>query len=309
MIVDAHAHVASATHLPDAFVEGWARNVAAASSGPAATDVAGVFELLRATVDDPGCDALRAQMDAAGIDLAVLLVVDFGLALPGREDAVDRAHEEVRALLADRRFAGFCGIDPRRGPAAVARVERALSREGFAGVKVYPPCGFSPSDPAMFPCYEVCARHAAPVLVHTGPTSPCLSFEHTRPLDVDAAARRFPDVPFVLGHGAAVFREEAALLAEFRPNVHLDLSGFQPAWRRGELGDVLGPLVRRGLHRKLLFGTDWPIYRFFGTQHDWVVAVTSTLAGLGCTPSQVDDIMGGNMLRLLRRPPNEERAP
>lgn len=301
MIVDAHAHVAGADHLPERFLAGWADNVRAAAADPDRCDASGVRELLRGATTDPGCRDLLAQMAEAEIGLAVLLVVDFAVAMPETADAVERAHREVATLIADRRFAGFAGIDPRRGSAGVDHVRRALRDEGFSGVKLYPPCGYSAGDPGLFPLYEVCAERGAPVLVHTGPTSPCLSFRHTHPMDVDDAACRFPEVPFVLGHGASVWHEDAALLAEFRPNVYLDLSGFQPAWRRGDLPAVLGHHVRRGLHRKLVFGTDWPIYRLFGSQRDWVAAVSQTLHGLGCTADQVEDVMGRNMLRLLGR--------
>jgi predicted TIM-barrel fold metal-dependent hydrolase len=77
------------------------------------------------------------------------------------------------------------------------------------------------------PYYEICAQRALPVLVHIGPTSPALSFEKTAPFDVDSAARRFPNVRFVLAHGAVAYVEEATMMCRYRPNVFLDISGFQ----------------------------------------------------------------------------------
>ena len=42
----------------------------------------------------------------------------------------------------------------------------------------------------------------------------------------------------------------------------------------------------------------WP-RGLFGTQRDWVDAVRSTVAGLGYPASVTDDLLGGNLLRLL----------
>ena len=300
MILDVHAHVAGSSHLPDAFFDGWAENLAGTLPGGAAGGRGPALRaLLQRVNSDPGCERLLAEMDEAGIARTVLLVVDFGFAFPEARDAIDVSHAEVRALLRTGRFIGFAGVDPRRGEAGVRRFELALRDEGFVGMKLYPPCGYSPSDPRLFPYYELCAQHGAPVLVHTGPTSSRLSFQHARPLEIDEAALRFPRVPFILAHGAVVWHEDAALLAEYRPNVHLDLAGFQPLLRRGGLASTLDHHLRRGLARKLLFGTDWPIYRLFGTQREWVEAVRRTLLDLGQPEGVVADVLGGNLRRLL----------
>ena len=302
MILDCHAHVASPSHLPDAFFHGWAENVCAGAPGP--PDEARMREiegLLRRVNGDPRCERLLAEMDEAGIDRAVLLVIDFGFAFPEPMDRMEANHREVRELMDTGRFIGFAGVDPRRGAAGQAMLENALGEQGFSGMKLYPPCGYSPSDPALFPFYEVCAAHGAPVLVHTGPTSPRLSFRHARPFEVEEAAFRFPTVNFILAHAGVVWHEDAALLAEFRPNVYLDLSGFQTEVRRGGFAEILHRHLRRGLSRKLLFGTDWPIYRLFGSQKDWVDAVRSTVAGLGYPSATADDVLGDNMARVLSR--------
>lgn len=300
MILDVHTHVASPKHLPDAFFDGWVDTLATALPGGAAPGrTAALRGMLGRINEDPRCERLLAEMDAAGIARAVLLVVDFGFAFPEAEDTAAACHAEVRSLVQGGRFLGFAGIDPRRGEAGVRRLEVALRDEGFVGVKLYPPCGYSPSDPRLFPYYDLCAQYGAPVLVHTGPTSARLSFQHARPFEIEEAAFRFPRVHFILAHAAVVWHEDAALLAEFRPNVHLDLSGFQPLHRRGGLSAVLGEHLRRGLGRKILFGTDWPIYRLFGTQGHWVEAVRRTISDLGYGQDVVDDVLGGNLRRLL----------
>src|SRR5690606_8924801 len=103
---------------------------------------------------------------------------------------------------------------------------------GFCGLKLYPPCGYTANDPALFPFYEICAARGLPVLVHLGPTSSALRFDLAKPEFVEAAAFQFPGVGFILAHAATAYPAECAEICAFRPNVFLDVSGFQSleAW-------------------------------------------------------------------------------
>ncbi|HEY6559898.1 MAG TPA: amidohydrolase family protein [Polyangiaceae bacterium] len=273
MIIDSHTHLASPVALPGVFFDGWAENVRRLlpPDVPVAhqTRIEDTFRLGRL---DPDGDQLVAEMDAAGIDVSVSLIIDYGLAFPGHVPPLEAVFAAHRALLERHRgrFVVFAGVDPRRGRSGLELFERSLVEWGFKGLKLYPPCGFSPSDAALDPFYDLCAQHRVPVVTHTGPTSPKLSFRNTHPADVEDAARRFPGVDFILAHGAIVHRDDAALLAEYRPNVYLDTAGFQAVHRRGEWSDTLAFFKRRGLIRKLLFGTDWPIHCQYGAQKTWV---------------------------------------
>lgn len=280
MIIDFHTHLASPVVLPGVFFDGWADNIRRLlppNVPPAHRSR--IEESFRLSVLDPDGDKLVAEMDAAAIDVAVVLLIDYGLAFPGHVPPLEEAFAAHRALLARHpgRFVVFAGVDPRRGQSGVDLFERSLVDWGFRGLKLYPPCGFSPSDPMLDTFYELCAQHHVPVLTHTGPTSPRLSFRHTHPTDIEDAAHRFPGVDFVLGHGSVVHRDEAALLAEYRPNVYLDTAGFQVVHRRGEWAETLGFFKRRGLLRKLVFGTDWPIHSQYGPNETW-------LPRLSCAP-------------------------
>src|ERR1051326_6062280 len=92
------------------------------------------------------------------------------------------------------RFIAFSSVDPRRGKEGVELFEKVVSEWGFRGLKVYSPCGFSPSDKRMFPYYEICSQRRLPVLTHVGPSSASLSFKRSNPLGVDDAALNFPKV-------------------------------------------------------------------------------------------------------------------
>src|SRR5688572_18003504 len=164
MIIDCHTHIASRRHLPQEFFDGWASTIKAGlprSVSPA--QERRVLELLANLNHDPQCEQMVREMDTAGIDIGVLLVVDFAFAFPSPEVSIESLHQEV-AEIARRtgRFVAFAGVDPRRGQSGLDLLDRAVREWGFTGLKLYPPCGYSPSDRRLFPYYELCASHGIP---------------------------------------------------------------------------------------------------------------------------------------------------
>lgn len=301
MIIDCHSHVASQKVLPPGFFDGWSRTVK--SNLPYRLDEAQeqrVDELLRELNEDPDCTKMLSEMDAARIDLAVLLIIDFGIVFPDLPLTIEELHLEHKKII-DRsdRFIAFSGVDPRRGREGLELFERAVADWGFRGLKVYAPCGFSPSDKRMFPFYEICRARKLPVLTHVGPSSSSLSFKRSQPLGVDEAARVFPTVNFILGHAGVTLYQQAGLLAQYRPNIYLDLSGFQAEMNAGRFRRILRWHVARGLTRKLLFGTDWPIFRFWGSQSSWVKEIKDCRADGLISEEEMEDIFSNNMKGLL----------
>ena len=301
MIIDCHCHIASSKVLPGPFFEGWSatikRNLPYKLS-PAQSQR--VDSLLLDLNEDPGCSKLLQEMDEAGIGKAVLLVIDFGIVFKDLDLDIEALHLEHKRLIDHSdRFIAFAGIDPRRGPEGLDLFEKAIRDWGFRGLKIYPPCGYSPSDERLFPFYEICSQRHLPVFVHTGPSSSTLSFRHTQPIDVDDAALNFPRVNFILGHAAVAWSKEAAMMAMYRPNIYLDISGFQAEVTSGDFQKILRWFASRGLGRRLLFGTDWPIHRFLGSQSKWVAAVESCEADGAISRSDLENIFFNNMSELL----------
>ena len=301
MIFDCHAHLASSAVLPKQFFDGWCatikRSLPHEVSREQEQGLDRLFEQLR---DDEGAEVLCRQMDDAGIDRAVLLVIDFGLVFGEEEMTLEEIHLEHRRIVAgDDRFCAFAGVDPRRGREGVELFEKAIYEWGFRGLKLYPPCGFSPSDSSLFPYYEICSAERIPVLTHTGPTSSALAFAPAHPMEVDRAAQQFPAVDFILGHGAIFWHRDASMLAEYRPNIYLDLSGFQAELNKNHFRQIIEWHVSRGLARRILFGTDWPIHRFWGQQSKWVETIRDTGEAAGFSKADLSHIMGGNLRRLL----------
>lgn len=136
--------------------------------------------------------------------------------------------------------------------------------------------------------------------MHIGPTSPVLGFSTTAPFLLDEAARRFPRVRFILAHGAVSFTEECAMLCNFRPNVYLDLSAFQGAICPGGAPVAVKTVVSRGINHKILFGTDWPVFRMQADQKTYVDSLTGDVGPLHTVPERDRDlILSGNIERIL----------
>ena len=301
-IVDAHCHVASTRFIPPAFYEGLCRNIAVklAAHGVRRSlpDLMAGYE---AAAQDHEADGLVAEMDEAGIHQAVLLLPDFTHVMKSEFD-IAQMYADHHAILKRHvgRFFVFGGIDPRWGSDGVALFEKGVAEYGFKGLKLYPPCGYSPSDRGLYPCYEICAARGLPVLLHIGPTSPALAFSHAHPDLLEQAALDFPGVNFILAHGAVNHPEACASLCAFRPNVYLDVSAFLASTHPHGWQAALALLFKSNLNHKILFGTDWPVFRFSGGHRkvmDEFLGVAGPLAGV--SPVQRDWLMSKNILRLL----------
>jgi predicted TIM-barrel fold metal-dependent hydrolase len=196
------------------------------------------------------------------------------------------------------RLRAFVGVDPRWGRDGLTLFETAIRDYGFCGMKLYPPCGYAPDDKALYPFYEICAQLSLPVLVHIGATSPVLPFGFAQPLLIDRAALDFPGVDFILAHGTVHYQDECAMLCTNRPNVYLDISGF-------EMRDAshMRATFDRAINHKVLFGTDWPIFRLQGRQKQFVdrLREDSSWRPASMSAADVDLLFHGNAARLLGR--------
>lgn len=276
LIVDCHCHIASEEHTPLSFIEGSIANIVASLSAQGVPVTAKkLTNMFLSKMQDPLADGLVAEMEEGGISKSVLLIPDFTFALKDCkltiEESFNRHREVVRRHQG--KFEVFGGVDPRWGKDGLALFERSLVEFGFRGLKLYPPCGYNPSDPSLFPYYELCSYHRVPVLLHIGPTSPVLDFSISSPFLLDEAARLFPNVNFILAHGAVSFVEECIMMCRFRPNVYLDISGYQSTLGFDPAATAVKKVVSVGINHKVLFGTDFPVFRLQGDQKTFVDAL------------------------------------
>ncbi len=205
---------------------------------------------------------LLAEMEAAGIDRAVLLPISC--ASKGFEIPPNKAVQELVQEHPDK-FVGFASVDPNLGERAAEQLNEAVKDLGLKGVKLSPPLqGFRPDDEKVFPVYREAEKLGVPVLIHAGMAwNSKLPVEYCNPLLLDKVARRFPGLKIVVAHfGWPWVRETLTLLLRHR-NVYADLSGvygLTPQQHVKRLLEVEIPreIVEASIANKILLGSDWP---------------------------------------------------
>jgi predicted TIM-barrel fold metal-dependent hydrolase len=189
-------------------------------------------------------EATVRLLDESGIERCFLFTLG---GLYGFNDWCAANDEVARSAAAfPDRLIPFCTAFPNQNPRDAAReIERCLDA-GFKGVKFHPWLqGFPANSAYLYPALELCNARRVPVIFHTG-TPP-----YSQPFQVAEQAKRFPDVPFIIGHFGKIMFLDAVRSAELYPNVYLETSGAQVC-------DLRYALERIGADR-ILFGTDLPI--------------------------------------------------
>jgi len=208
---------------------------------------------------------------AAGIDKTVVLAP-----LHGNYPLANAQVARIVARYPDR-LIGFAFVHTRRDAGRIFRmVKHAVTRWRFRGIKVH---GYE-----AMPTREVCETARAfrlPILVDIV----------SRPEVVDMFAPEYPDVNFIIAHLGSftddwkAHQQVTYQLARY-PNVYADTSGVRQF-------DYLVQAIKRAGPRKLLFGSDGPWL------HPGLELQKVHLLGLA--PDQEALVMGGNILRLLRK--------
>jgi predicted TIM-barrel fold metal-dependent hydrolase len=71
---------------------------------------------------------------------------------------------------------------------------------------------------------------------------------------IDDVAVDFPDLRIIMAHPSFPWQEEALAVAQHKPNVYIDLSGWSPKY----FPETLVRYANTLLKKKMLFGSDWP---------------------------------------------------
>jgi predicted TIM-barrel fold metal-dependent hydrolase len=239
-------------------------------------------------------ETFHLQMDAAGIEKAVLLPIDCRRA---RRDAVS-SNEQVAELCGlSRRFIGFASVDPLRD-GAVKELEHAVMKLGLRGLKLDAALqDFDVNDTRVFGVLEAASSWRIPVLVHTGMSwAPATPLERSHPLLLERAVCRFPALNFVLAHFGWPWVWEAAALALKYANVHLDTSClyydspkefFQFVFQK----QIPTTVIERSLRNKIVFGSNYPRVE--------IKNMVAALKNLALTEGCMAKILRGNAERLL----------
>ncbi len=165
---------------------------------------------------------------------AVLFTVDerlSGRSMVPNDDVLAAAARHPDVLIP------FASVDPTRGAAALAEVDRLVATGAVRGFKLHPPLmRFSPDDRAVYPFYERVQAARLPLVFHTGHSGigtgvrggGGIRLKYGNPMPIDDVAVDFPDLPIVLAHPSFPWQDEAISICLHKPNVFIDLSGWSP---------------------------------------------------------------------------------
>lgn len=132
--------------------------------------------------------------------------------------------------------------------------------------------GYSPSDAAYSPYWDIAQEHGIPVAIHTGASFPCMPYRgrpafrlrYGNPLLLEDLLVAFPDLKVYMMHagGAGPYSEYALMMMNMYPQLHADLGVL--SWMPG-LEGVLETFLQQakamGMLDRVLFGSDqmvWP---------------------------------------------------
>jgi predicted TIM-barrel fold metal-dependent hydrolase len=207
-------------------------------------------------------------------------------------------NEEVAAIAAenDDVLIPFASIDPWKGKMGVREARRLMKDFGIKGFKFHPTMqGFYANDRMAYPLYEAIEAEGGIALFHTGQTGVGsgmsggngMRLKYSNPMYMDDVAVDFPDLKIILAHPSFPWQEEALAVAQHKPNVYIDLSGWSPKY----FPEILVRYANSILKKKVLFGSDWPMI----TPERWL----SDFEKIAIKDHLREDIIKNNAARLL----------
>jgi uncharacterized protein len=218
----------------------------------------------------------------------------------------------------------FCGgVDPlyRGLDDALDQLDHQIRELGARSIKFYnghvPESWRCDDERLAYPLYERSRDLGVDVLqFHKGIPIGLQNVEALRPVDLQAPARDFPDLKFVVHHLALPYFDELLNIAMRFPNVYVSLTGvfnwFLIAPRRVQ--DIVGRLLMDVGAERLLWGSDAALLGSPGPYLDAFMdfQISEDLQdGYGYPPLTRADrelILGENFARLMGVDVNEKRA-
>ena len=174
---------------------------------------------LEGTVDPVA--ATLALMDHHGIEQAM---VGLGFEETAGARAV-REHPD--------RFFGSYHVDPNLGMETVRGLVRAHETLGVKAAIAFP-AGYLPqvpiNDKKFFPIYAKCVELGIPICCTTGIAGPRVPSACQETALIDDVCWHFPELTFVMRHGAEPWADLAAKLLLKWPNLYYSTSAFAPRW-------------------------------------------------------------------------------
>lgn len=250
-----------------------------------------------------GADPLLAdeQLAQCGCDCTILAAAPldhWGTALNSEcADMVERVPE---------RLVGLIGIHPPAIEESLRQMDEFADR-GFKGIKLMPTAGYYPDDEAFRPIFAEANRRGWLCLSHCGWCSKGVkktdlpqSTKYAHPVHVEALARIYGDIDFILAHGGGRTGYQTAWeLSNYHPNIYVDTCPGHGPWTLKhapkEWLDILP-------WKRLLLGTD----TLFGEADapagfDRNVGAIKTIIAERGYKTHWEDVAHNNAARLLKR--------
>ncbi len=241
-------------------------------------------------------DEMAAYLRASG----VRTILDFGFTKTMPLDEVVPLHDyaiETQRRYPDVIVGNWLQIDPRHGEKGAQELERVIrASEGFVGYCVSASgMGFTADHESYRPYYEVLQAHKRPALIlvgHTGsgaglPGGGGLRLDMCHPRFVDYVAADWPNLTVISGRPAWPWQDEMISILIHKPNVFSELHGWSPKY----LTDPLKKEIRTRLKKKVMFGGDYPLFRYERLRADW--------QDLGYDDAILEGVFNGNAKRIL----------
>jgi hypothetical protein len=163
-----------------------------------------------------------------------------------------------------KQFIGFGSVDPWKGKAAVAELQRCVDL-ALRGLKFHPQQqAFYPNDQRFYPLWEEAQRLGLVALFHTGTTGVGaglaggggVKLKYARPIPyIDDVAADFPQLTVIMAHPSFPWQDEQLAMLVHKPNVYMDLSGWSPKY----FSPLLVQYARTIAQDKVMFGSDYPV--------------------------------------------------
>ncbi|WP_163547242.1 amidohydrolase family protein [Candidatus Frankia nodulisporulans] len=222
---------------------------------------------------------LLDEMDRHGVEVGLI-------SLTANPEVAERA----LAKHPDR-FVGSITCDPNRGMEGIRALVRAHEQFGVRGVNIAPHQWVPQvaiDAPLMYPIYAKCVELGIPVFVTVGIAGPRVPSRVQHVELVDQVMYDFPELVFVMRHGAEPWTELAVKLMIKWPNLYYSTSAFAPKHYPKEILDYANS---RGAD-KILYAGYFPM----GLSLDRIIR---ELADLPLKESVWPKFLRGNAARIL----------
>jgi uncharacterized protein len=191
---------------------------------------------------DHSAEELVDRWDAAGVDCGVISVL-------GDDPAASNDKTRAACECFPGRIFGYVYLNPTDVEGSLRELDRCAGHDSFRGVKFHPMNNaYYPFIEDYYPVYARVEELGLPMLWHSG-TSP-----YSHPLQIAFVARRFPRIPFILGHFAlSDLTWECFPAAELADNIMVDTTA-------NPIVPVIDDWLRRFGSERMLWGSDFPFY-------------------------------------------------